>query len=88
MLRLAGSSFAMWEPVLAQNARPLSQEVRALAAILTQAAESLERGDTGYLGELFEAAAASVVRVRAEDAADDARPRDTVLETVTVKDER
>ena len=87
MLRLAASSFTIWEPVLAANARPLSQEVRALAAILTQAAESLERGDTGYLGELFEAAAASVAGLRrSEDPPDAVRPRETGLETV--KDER
>ncbi len=83
MLRLAASSFAMWEPILVTNARPLSQEVRALAAILTQAAQSLERGDTRYFGELFEAAAASVAGLRSnEDVPEDVRPLETV------KDER
>ena len=83
MLRLAGSSFAMWEPVLSANARPLSQEVRALAAILTDFAQSLERGETGDLGTSFEAAAASVARVRGHGGA----PGD-VRTLETVRDER
>jgi prephenate dehydrogenase len=79
MLRLGASSFSMWEPILAANARPLAQEVGALAAILSEAARSLERGETGELGALFEAAAASVARLRADDdAAGDARPLQTL----------
>ena len=82
MLRLGASSFPMWEPVLAANARPLSQEVRALAAILNRAAQSLERGETGEVEQLFEAAAASVAALRADDPAGDVR------HVTTVNDER
>jgi prephenate dehydrogenase len=83
MLRLGASSFSMWEPILSANAGPLAQEVGALAAILTEAARSLERGETGELGALFEAAAASAARLRADDdAPGDARSLQTV------KDER
>ena len=79
MLRLAASSFSMWRPILAAGGRPLSQEVRALAAILTDFAQSLERGETDGLGSSFEAAAASVARLRAnEDLPGDARSLETV----------
>jgi prephenate dehydrogenase len=42
MLRLAGSSWPLWNAVLRANAVPLAQEVRQLAAILSVVAESLE----------------------------------------------
>ncbi len=64
MLRLAASSISMWRPVLAANAAPVAQEVRALVAILTEAAAALDRGDAGALADLFAAAAASVADLR------------------------
>jgi len=68
MLRLAQSSFSMWGPVLAANAQPVAQEVRALAAILSMAASALESGATGDLGGLFDRAAASAAALAANDA--------------------
>lgn len=67
MLRLAASSFSMWRPVLAANAGPLAQEVRALAAILTEVASDLERGDTAGVEILFGAAAVSAAALREND---------------------
>ena len=67
MLRLAASSFSMWRPVLVANAGSVAQEVRALAAILNEAASGLERGDTAGVEDLFGAAAASVAALRAND---------------------
>ncbi|MGH7729011.1 MAG: prephenate dehydrogenase, partial [Vulcanimicrobiaceae bacterium] len=60
MLRLGGSSWAMWRPILAQNAAPLAQEVRALAEVLCEAARALESGSPEPLEARFAEAAATV----------------------------
>lgn len=65
MLRLAGSSWTVWRAILEANALPISQEVRRLAAILSDVAEDLESGAAATLAGRFEAAAVAAVRVGA-----------------------
>jgi prephenate dehydrogenase len=65
MLRLAGSSWTMWRAILEANALPISQEVRRLAAILSDVAEDLESGAAANLAGRFEAAAAAAARLGA-----------------------
>lgn len=67
MLRLGESPWTLWRSILAANAQPVAQEVRALVAILSEAAEALESGETDRLAERFEAAARAVARLRAND---------------------
>lgn len=62
VLRLAGSSWTVWEAVLHANAIPLAQEVRRLAAILTEVAGDLERDAPRGLERRF-AQAASVAGI-------------------------
>jgi prephenate dehydrogenase len=59
MLRLAGSSWSVWEAVLRANARPVAQEVRALGNILSDIAEALEDDAPDTLAERFSRAAAA-----------------------------
>jgi prephenate dehydrogenase len=63
LLRLAGSSWPMWRAVLDANSVSVAQEVRRLAAILTEAAESLEAHATGALASRFSTANAAVARL-------------------------
>ena len=67
MLRLAGSSWTVWEAVLLANAGPLAQEVRRLADILSGTAAELETGASGELAERFARAAAASGRLHAND---------------------
>ena len=53
MTRLAGSSWEMWEGILAANAAPVAQEVRALADILRSVADALEAGDYAPAAQCF-----------------------------------
>jgi prephenate dehydrogenase len=57
MLRLAGSSWSVWEAVMRANARPLAQEVRTLGNILSDIAAALEGDALGTLAERFSQAA-------------------------------
>ncbi len=65
MTRLGGSSWAMWEPLLAAAAPQVAQEVRRLVAILSDVALALDAGDFHRVGERFEAAAAALADLRA-----------------------
>jgi prephenate dehydrogenase len=69
MLRLGASSYPMWRPILAANRFPLAQEVRALAAILSEAARALESDAVDDLAGTFALAAACVAELRASDTA-------------------
>ncbi|MBD5606775.1 MAG: prephenate dehydrogenase/arogenate dehydrogenase family protein, partial [Candidatus Eremiobacteraeota bacterium] len=69
MLRLAGSSWTVWEAVLLANAGPLAQEVRRLADILSGTAAALETGASGELADRFARAAAAHGRLHANDSA-------------------
>ena len=64
MLRLAESPWPLWREILAANAGPVAQEVRALAAILSEAADALDAGDPRTVAAHFDAAAAAVARLR------------------------
>jgi prephenate dehydrogenase len=63
LLRLAGSSWPMWQPVFAANAAAVAQEVRRLGGVLSEAADALEDGRYAVLGADFDAAAAAVSRL-------------------------
>ncbi len=63
LLRLGGSSWTMWRAVLDANSVSVAQEVRRLAAILTEAADSLETHSTGALAARFTTANAAVARL-------------------------
>jgi prephenate dehydrogenase len=65
LLRLAGSSWTMWRAILGANARPVAQEVRELAAILSGVAAALESGSLDEVGDDFRAAARAVSRLDA-----------------------
>jgi prephenate dehydrogenase len=65
MLRLAKSSWDVWEPILVANAHAVSQEVRELAAILLDAAGALESGSPTRLKADFSAAARAAARLEA-----------------------
>ncbi|MDQ2857238.1 MAG: prephenate dehydrogenase/arogenate dehydrogenase family protein [Candidatus Eremiobacteraeota bacterium] len=63
MLRLAGSSWRLWRPILAQNATPVAQEVRRLVDILTGVAADLDAGRLERIGDRFADAAAAIARL-------------------------
>ncbi len=63
MLRLAGSSWAVWRGVLAANGEAVAQEVRGLTAILTEFARVLEAGEEEALAPAFDEAAIAVQRL-------------------------
>jgi len=63
MTRLGGSSWTMWEGILAQNGQSIAQEVRSLAHILSEAAEALQTGRSETLEPWFAAAALAVSRL-------------------------
>ena len=65
MLRLAESPWPLWRQILGANADAVAQEVRALAAILSEAADALETGQSDRLAESFDAAASAVAALRA-----------------------
>jgi len=65
LLRLGGSSWEMWRAVLDANAVSIAQEVRRLAAILTEAAESLETHGVDALAARFASANSAVARLGA-----------------------
>jgi prephenate dehydrogenase len=67
MLRLAGSSWSVWEAVLRANARPVAQEVRALGNILSDIAEALEDDAPDTLAERFSRAAAAHLALYANE---------------------
>jgi prephenate dehydrogenase len=67
MLRLAGSSWSVWEAVLRANALPVAQEVRALGNILSDIAEALEDDAPDTLAERFSRAAAAHRALYAND---------------------
>jgi prephenate dehydrogenase len=67
MTRLGGSSWAMWEPLLAAAAPQVAQEVRRLIAVLSDVATALDAGDLPPIAERFAAAAAAVADLRAND---------------------
>ena len=69
MLRLAESSWPLWRSILVENATLVSQEVRALAAVLSDVAAALEARDDASLAALFNASAAAAARLRANDSA-------------------
>ncbi len=63
MLRLGSSSWPVWRGVLSQNGAAVAQEVRGLAAVLTEFARDLEAGDAEALGPHFDEAARAVQRL-------------------------
>jgi prephenate dehydrogenase len=63
LMRLGGSSWPMWRTILDANAVSIAQEVRRLAAILTEAAESLETHATDALAARFTSANAAIARL-------------------------
>ena len=63
MLRLAGSSWSVWNAVVRENAVPVAQEVRRLADILSGVAEALERDASDALAPDFARAAAALHRL-------------------------
>jgi prephenate dehydrogenase len=63
LLRLSGSSWPMWRAVLDANSVSVAQEVRRLAAILTEAAESLENHSVDALAARFTTASAAVAQL-------------------------
>ncbi len=63
LLRLARSSWRMWEPVFALNAVSIAQEVRRMVGILSEAADALENGSPEALARDFDVAAAAVARL-------------------------
>ncbi len=63
LLRLGGSSWPMWRAVLDANSVYVAQEVRRLAAILTEAAETLETHTVDALAARFSSANAAVARL-------------------------
>jgi len=67
MLRLAGSSWTVWEAVLRANASALAQEVRGLADILTGVASALETDAPDVLAHLFARAAVAEHRLHRGD---------------------
>jgi prephenate dehydrogenase len=67
MTRLGGSSWLMWEPLLSAAAPQVGQEVRRLAAALSDIALALETGDLARVAERFEAASAALADLRAND---------------------
>jgi prephenate dehydrogenase len=67
MTRLGGSSWAMWEPLLTAAAPQVAQEVRRLVAILSDVALALDAGDLPGIAARFDAAAAAVADIRAND---------------------
>jgi len=67
MLRLAGSSWSVWEAVLRANARPVAQEVRTLGNILSDIAEALDDDAPDTLAERFSRAAAAHRALYAND---------------------
>jgi prephenate dehydrogenase len=67
MTRLGGSSWSMWEPLLAAAAPQVAQEVRRLVAILSDVALALDAGDLPRVAERFDAAAAALADLRAND---------------------
>ncbi len=67
MTRLGGSSWAMWEPLLAAAAPQVAQEVRRLIAILSDVALALDAGDLGHVASRFDAAAAAVADLRSNE---------------------
>ncbi len=67
MLRLAGSSWTVWEAVLRANSSALAQEVRGLAAILTGVARALETDAPDVLAHLFARAAAVADQLHRDD---------------------
>lgn len=66
MLRLAGSSWSVWQAILEANSVPVAQEVRRLTAILSDVATALETGAAADLAEYFEAASAAAARLNAD----------------------
>jgi len=80
MLRLAGSSWTVWQAVLRENAAPVAQEVRRLADILSGVAEALENDVPGVLERRFAEAAivaASLDSLPAVNGVVSASPRNT-----------
>lgn len=55
-LRLAGSSWALWETILRANAGVLSGSLRDLAERLSAAARDLEEGELSHIPSYFEGA--------------------------------
>ena len=69
LLRLGDSPWPLWRSILSANATPVAQELRALAAILSEAAEALESGEIDRLADRFTSATRAVGRLRANEAA-------------------
>jgi len=65
MLRLGKSSWPLWEPILGANSVAVAQEVRELAAILLDAAKSLESGSPARFEADFLAAAQAAAQLEA-----------------------
>jgi len=84
MLRLAGSSWTVWEAILEANAAPVAREVRGLATALNQVASALESGAAATLAARFETAASAAARLNEEAAAHRAqRPTDRQTQGVS-----
>ncbi len=63
MLRLAGSSWTVWQAILEANAVPVAREARRLAAALGDFATALESGAAASLASGFALAASAAARV-------------------------
>jgi len=73
MLRLAGSSWPMWQSILSTNGGAIAQEVRQLGNILSHIADALEDGQSDALARDFETAAGAAARLAANDAGSNER---------------
>jgi prephenate dehydrogenase len=72
MTRLGASSWEMWEGILHANGPTVAQEVRTLAAVLSEIADELDAGRTRALGSRFATAAAAAASLQAGVPANDA----------------
>jgi prephenate dehydrogenase len=80
MTRLGASSWEMWEGILIANGSAVAQEVRTLAAVLSEIADDLEAGRTQALGSRFATAARVAASLQVGTPANDA-PSTNVMNT-------
>ncbi len=83
MLRLAGSSWPLWETILAANAENVARELRSFADVLAGAARALDSDDRAPLAALFRAGAETTAFLGRDD-----RVAAPVSQTTTLTDER
>lgn len=72
MTRLGASSWEMWRGILKSNGPAVAQEVRTLAAVLSEIADELEAGRTQALESRFATAATATASLQAGAPANDA----------------